>query len=552
MTNNVRIKNTLDTKQAEFFILPAGILLRLICFISNLLIGGYNSDENIMALNAFSVSDTLADINGRHLPIYFDAWVVGGQSPFAVYASALSTKLFGHNIFSIRLPMLIMSIFGFLFFLKILDLVFDTKRYRITAKALACISPWMLFSGAYVLDCNYLAHILIAGSYFLLKAINTEKSRYYIISMLFFGIGFYCYIASVLIIPVILLSVYLILLIKKRITVLNLLLSVAVITATASLFILYGLVQLGIINDIDIFGISITRMPNYARNGSVLFFTDENLLVQAAKNAALAFIFVGLTDINAIGVGNSIFQFGNLFSGLFLIIGAIAIFKKRKEAPFLFKVFALICVTGILFFCILVNNTILIDTYRYGILSYYLIFIEAIGIVTTFTGLKRVNYKKAISAYLALSLALFSFEYGVIYARQTDNTAMFADSLFKCEDILKEKNQNKTIILTSSDYYSKHCAVFSRYYYYGSNNNFVKLSEEMLERSGNGNNRNVKTTTDDSVVIITESSSISDIPDNAYFIAEEPLLKYFSQDDFEIIDCGYCNLLYKRQEAVSQ
>ena len=47
-----------------------------------------------------------------------------------------------------------------------------------------------------------LIHIYIAmfGMYFLAKGINSTKSKYFVFSMLFFGLGFYCYILSAIII----------------------------------------------------------------------------------------------------------------------------------------------------------------------------------------------------------------------------------------------------------------------------------------------------------------------------------------------------------------
>ena len=78
-----------------------------------------NVDEIITAINAKSIAETGKDIQGQSFPIYLKGW--GGQSIILLYFMTLTIKIFGYNLFAIRLPMLIIScisLFVFYDFIK--------------------------------------------------------------------------------------------------------------------------------------------------------------------------------------------------------------------------------------------------------------------------------------------------------------------------------------------------------------------------------------------------------------------------------------------------
>ena len=139
--------------------------------------------------------------------------------------------------------MFVFSMLGLVAFYKFLKEVIPENETLINiAFCLACISPWHLYSSAFTLDCNFLPHIAMFGMYFLAKGINSKKSKYFVFSMLFFGLGFYCYILSAIIIPVLLAVLFLILLIKKKVSFKNTIISIITIFIVAIPFILQGLV----------------------------------------------------------------------------------------------------------------------------------------------------------------------------------------------------------------------------------------------------------------------------------------------------------------------
>ena len=99
MNNSVALRSNeghnslIDKKQrlnAEVLIILISVAVHIAFFVWNLLIGGVYVDEAMTVLNARSLVENQTDIMGEQLPVYFDTWLHGGQSPAATYCVALS------------------------------------------------------------------------------------------------------------------------------------------------------------------------------------------------------------------------------------------------------------------------------------------------------------------------------------------------------------------------------------------------------------------------------------------------------------------------------
>lgn len=465
-----------------------GVILRIAYFIINLFIGGSHIDEAMTALNAGNLVNNLTDLNGEHLPVYFDTWLYGGQSPFATYLTALSVKIFGFNLFGIRIFALVFSILGFLAFCGFVNEVFGKSRYSTVMKAFAAISPWMIFSGVYVLDCNYIGHILIIAFYFLARAVNGKGLKNYFLSMVFFGLSFYCYLASVLFVPFILLTVYLVLLFKKRIGFKELAVSVITVFIVATPFILQGMVSVGIISDFKLLGFSFSKMGYYTRNSEVLL-SDGNGIAHMLLSAALNLIIgAGLTfcmTANALTVDLNTFQFATIFGALLAIIGIICViksaFRDKKRFSFIQKLFIIGSAVGIFCFYFFVNQPMNDVIYRYGHLSYLMIPFIGIGFMEFIDNMKKLSFKKTLAVLLSLSFVFFNIQFAV-YAKQLSDSKYFVygDAFYSSLDAAE--NGECVNVYTSKVYYLDRASVFIRYHYFNSDNEFLSFEDEQIKR----------------------------------------------------------------------
>ena len=547
---NTLINNKEKTENTKYKImLLFAFILHIGVFIYFMVKKPINIDEAMTVLNANSLAKSGTDILGEKLPIYFDTWLHGGQSPFATYLVAIMIKLFGYSLFVTRVPMFVFSMLGLIAFYKFLKEVIPENETLINiAFCLACISPWHLYSSAFTLDCNFLPHIAIFGMYFLAKGINSTKSKYFVFSMLFFGLGFYCYILSAIIIPVLLAVLFLILLIKKKVSFKNTIISVITIFIVAIPFILQGLVQFGIIENLNFLGFSISKMPYYSRGSELKL----NNILENLGEGIISLLFTDIYSFNAKGVNS--FNFANSFGSVALLAGAITIIlnKIRKRNDFGIFLKAVIISTLVSSAAVCSLTFYATALYRYNIYNYIFIIISAYGIYSVSKLFKKPRFKEVTSLLVATSLIITTYCFAYYYKNDVINTNTFYTS--SIEECLNYNKSNKNVTLVCVDEETNiNCGqitermIIDTLYHHINEKDFTDI-EALLYKAGYFNNNDFsnlpKFTKDNSIEFKNPKEKI--IED--YVIVYSPQLKNLKYDknQYEIIDFGSFVVLNKK------
>ena len=488
MTNAISKYNRIDVK---YRLLLIAVFLRIVFFIVDLFVGVTHVDEAMASINAYEIAKSGNDLLKTHMPLYFDAWLYGGQSPMAIYISAAFVKLLGASRFAVRLPVLIFSLLSLRAYFEFVYNVFNKQRYRVILCAVAAISPWSIFSSAFLLDCNYIAFFILFGLCFLSKAIKEEKAAsttaLYAVSMVCFGLCFYCYMASILIVPVLLALIYLQLFLKKRISIKNIFISVIVILIVSIPFIVFGLVTLGVLPKMNFLGFSLTNMQYYSRQNS-LSVSEKGMFV---KNIATYLLLLFGIDFTIISEGIAKFQYSNLFGGIFVALGIgfflSSLFKKKKFDA-VQNAFLLSFLISSLAYCLLVGEADINFLYRLAPIEFFLLFFEGIGIAELSLRLKNFKKKgtgkKILAVYMAASIALFSGTYAFLYIPQVKNNFLFmyGDTYYETVEEVKKLGYDEYTIYCDSNFYNNHLSVFSRYYF--NDKEYINYKDEAV------NNRN--------------------------------------------------------------
>ena len=447
---NGKIKSSKQSG-AYKFMLPAAFALHLFVFIYFLIKKPVHIDEAMTILNANSLAKSGTDIFGERLPIYFDTWLHGGQSPFATYLVALMIKLFGYSLFITRVPMFIFSMLGLMAFYKFLKEAIPENETLINiAFCLACISPWHLYSSAFTLDCNFLPHIAMFGLYFLAKGINTQKSRYFVFSMFFFGLGFYCYILSAIIIPTFLAILYLLLLIKKKISIKDTLISLLTIFVVAIPFILQGLVQFDVIDNLKLFGFSISKMEYYSRG-----LGRKNSFLDNLGDGIFIALFPDILSFNKI-VPSVSFNYTNSIGGFLLILGIVFIISRKKEFSFI-KIFFITSIISLAILCGLTHY--IVALYRYNFYNYTLNFGIAAGLysIKSIAEHFKINSKKIFisltTVFILSSLIITSYCFLHYFSSDVlNNNKFYVNSMTSSLNYCKNfESDPASIILSNND-----------------------------------------------------------------------------------------------------
>lgn len=545
---NSKIKSSTQSGAYKIMLLFA-FILHIGVFIYFMINTPIHTDEVMTVLNANSLAKSGTDILGEKLPIYFDTWLYGGQSPFATYLVAIMIKLFGYSLFVTRVPMFVFSMLGLIAFYKFLKEVIPENETLINiAFCLACISPWHLYSSAFTLDCNFLPHIAMFGMYFLAKGINSTKSKYFVFSMLFFGLGFYCYILSAIIIPVLLAVLFLILLIKKKVSFKNTIISVITIFIVAIPFILQGLVQFGIIENLNFLGFSISKMPYYSRGSELKL----NNILENLGEGIISLLFTDIYSFNAKGVNS--FNFANSFGSVALLAGVITLIlnKIRKRNDFGIFLKAVIISTLVSSATVCSLTFYATALYRYNIYNYIFIIISAYGIYSVSKLFKKPRFKEVTSLLVATSLIITTYCFAYYYKNDVINTNTFYTS--SIEECLNYNKSNKNVTLVCVDEETNinsgqitERMIIDTLYHHINEKDFIDI-EALLYKAGYFNNNDFsnlpKFTKDNSIEFKNPKEKI--IED--YVIVYSPQLKNLKYDknQYEIIDFGSFVVLNKK------
>ena len=545
---NSKIKSSTQSGAYKIMLLFA-FILHIGVFIYFMINTPIHTDEVMTVLNANSLAKSGTDILGEKLPIYFDTWLYGGQSPFATYLVAIMIKLFGYSLFVTRVPMFVFSMLGLVAFYKFLKEVIPENETLINITfCLACISPWHLYSSAFTLDCNFLPHIAMFGMYFLAKGINSKKSKYFVFSMLFFGLGFYCYILSAIIIPVLLAVLFLILLIKKKVSFKNTIISVITIFIVAIPFILQGLVQFGIIENLNFLGFSISKMPYYSRGSELKL----NNILENLGEGIISLLFTDIYSFNAKGVNS--FNFANSFGSVALLAGVITLIlnKIRKRNDFGIFLKAVIISTLVSSATVCSLTFYATALYRYNIYNYIFIIISAYGIYSVSKLFKKPRFKEVTSLLVATSLIITTYCFAYYYKNDVINTNTFYTS--SIEECLNYNKSNKNVTLVCVDEETNinsgqitERMIIDTLYHHINEKDFIDI-EALLYKAGYFNNNDFsnlpKFTKDNSIEFKNPKEKI--IED--YVIVYSPQLKNLKYDknQYEIIDFGSFVVLNKK------
>ena len=152
--------------------------------------GGINQDEAMGAVDAWALAQYGTDRFGTRLPVHFTAWKYGQMSVLLSYCMIPFIWLFGFNVISVRLPILLFSCGAVAIVYLIGKRLFDEK-FALMVMALTAVNPWQFMQSRWSLDCNLFPHVFLIAFYLLL--LGLEKRKFLYLSMIFFGLTFYCY-----------------------------------------------------------------------------------------------------------------------------------------------------------------------------------------------------------------------------------------------------------------------------------------------------------------------------------------------------------------------
>ena len=308
-----------------YIILVVGFITRSVGI--NINPKGLNVDEASSGYDAYSILEFGCDRNGNKFPVFLEAWG-SGQNALYSYLMIPFIKLFGLNVITTRLPMVILGCISLIVWYNLLNEV-KNKKFAIIGLSFLVICPWNIMKSRWGLESNIFPDFVLYAIYFIVKFIKTNNvSKLYIASILL-GISSYTYGTSYFFLPIFCIIMYIYLLYTKKVNIKNVILSFSIIFIIALPIMLYIIINTFDLNQIDLGIITIPKLPvnRYEEQTSIF---NGNILTKSIKNFVKSLKLL-LTQDDGLS-WNCIPGFGLFYiiSIPFLVYGIIYYIKNKE------------------------------------------------------------------------------------------------------------------------------------------------------------------------------------------------------------------------------
>ena len=295
-----------------------------------------HQDEVGNGIDAYYLSEYGYDRTGISYPVHFISWGDGSSALYA-YAALPFVKVLGLTPLSIRLPNLLAGIL-------LLPIAFLIGRklkhtsFGLIVMFLVAISPWTFMGSRYALEPYFVPFLFSIG--FLLLLYSEKSSLYFPASMLFFSLCLYTYSTSFSVVPLFLVVVFITKAVTKSIPRRTLLIGLITFLIVSLPILLYVVVNTFKLESIQIWRMTIPRLPIEARYQTLVAIFQQNALGELAANF---WIMLKLLWTQTDGwYRNAIPPFGYLYplAPVLAVIGIGLIIRQKrlKENSWLFLI----------------------------------------------------------------------------------------------------------------------------------------------------------------------------------------------------------------------
>ena len=428
---------------------------------------GINQDEAMAGMDAWALSKYGTDRYGVFMPVHFTAWRYGQMSVLLSYCMIPFIKLFGFGTLAVRMPMLLASC-GSVVLVYLVGKRLFSQRFALLVMVLTAINPWHFMQSRWALDCNLFPHVFLLAFYLML--IGLEKRRYLYLSMVFYGLTFYCYgVAVYSVIPFLLLYGCWCLG-HRRLRVRELLLCAVIFSAVALPEILVMAINYFGWSTVETPLFTLSYFPESVRSNDILFlnFSVNQLIKNFAATVNTAFLQKPGAIYNALP------DFGPMYyiSVPFMLLGLLAFIRELPREQNMERKTGLTA----LWFFFLMGIWVGLVTYevnvnRINIIFFPLLFLCGRGIAEAANQFKGLRIVTAAAYALCFELFLISyftdfsdriqiyFNVNFLSAVKTADETEGYDRLYITSNADWQKNPQMTEILTQ---YA--CGIDAKYY----------------------------------------------------------------------------------------
>ncbi len=159
-------------------------------------------DEAIIAINAHSIATTGRDLRGELLPLYSQTADHSWYQPLVIYLTAIALKFSPLSEWSVRVPAVVMSVLGVALMFLVVRRATRSLFLAAAGAAMLALTPALFIHSRYAMDYHYPVPFILGWLYCLLRFDDTRRIAWLVASAAILGVGFYCYISSIVMMPI--------------------------------------------------------------------------------------------------------------------------------------------------------------------------------------------------------------------------------------------------------------------------------------------------------------------------------------------------------------
>lgn len=381
------------------------VITRLIYF--GQIPAGYCSDTILSAVNAKSLAECGVDLQGMRYPVLFDAYGYSEQSVLMAYAMIPFIKLWGLNLVTITLPILLVSILGAMAVYGFAADVFDRKTAYIIL-LLVVINPWHFMQGRWALDCNMLPHIFVCGLFLLNRFCMSHQAKYLYCSMVGFALCMYAYALSFISVPVFLCIMCGIFLIRRIVNVKQALISAGIYFLISGPIYLCMIINVLKLDTIAAPFFTIPYLPGNTRAGDMAFWA-EHPIHQLIENVKKLIYVVFYRHDNYLW--NCIDGFGTIYVCTlpFVLLGICLLIRWIIAEKSINRKMGYLALLTFYFSSLCVGVICDVNINRINVIFYEHIIFAGIAVTYVMTHLKKSGF--VIAGVYASMFVLFCYSY---------------------------------------------------------------------------------------------------------------------------------------------
>ncbi len=159
-------------------------------------------DEVLIAINAHEIATTGHDRGGAFLPLYTQTAQTSWYQPLVIYLTALSLKVMPFSEWSVRLPAVLMGVLAIALMFLVVARALRSTAFGVAAAFMLALTPALFIHSRYGMDYHYPIPFILGWLYCLLRFDDGRRTAWLVASTAILGVGFYCYISSIVMMPV--------------------------------------------------------------------------------------------------------------------------------------------------------------------------------------------------------------------------------------------------------------------------------------------------------------------------------------------------------------